>query len=226
MARARENAGSDQGSRAPRVIWRASNRGAGRGVAEAMNRSRRLLKAPRVAVQYREKMEKVHPLSNGRDCTALDVEARGISNAIEQSRFGGGHPNLTAPLQPLEQRCAAVRIQVRRDLVQQQDRRCAAAVGDQLGMREDEAKQQRLLLAGGAARGGHVFRRVSDREVLPVGANRGATGGSVAAAGRAKLGGEVVAAPAFDCDFSAGEGGFRCIGEPLGKGGDRIFARR
>ena len=50
-------------------------------------------------------------------------------------------------------------IEVRGDLVEQQDRRLAAALGDQLGMGEDQAEQQRLLLAGRGARGRHVAWR-------------------------------------------------------------------
>ena len=39
-------------------------------------------------------------------------------------------------------------IEMRRNLVEQQDRRLATPLGDQLGMGEDEPEQQRLLLAG------------------------------------------------------------------------------
>ncbi|KHA64693.1 hypothetical protein NI18_07365, partial [Sphingomonas sp. Ant20] len=67
---------------------------------------------------------------------------------IEQCVLGAGHPHLPAPRQPIEQRRAAGRIEMRRDLVEQQDRRLPGPLGDQLGMREDDAKQQRLLLAG------------------------------------------------------------------------------
>ena len=41
-----------------------------------------------------------------------------------------------------------LRIEMRGDLVEEQDRRLAAALGDQLGVGENEAEQQRLLLAG------------------------------------------------------------------------------
>ena len=51
-------------------------------------------------------------------------------------------------------------IEVGGDLVEQQERRLAAALGDEVGMGEDEAEQQRLLLAGRGLRGGHVLGAV------------------------------------------------------------------
>ncbi len=75
--------------------------------------------------------------------------ARRVSDTFEQRRFGGRHPHLTAPFEAGEQCRAALRIEVRRNLVEQQDGRLAATVGDQLGMGEHQPEQQRLLLAGG-----------------------------------------------------------------------------
>ena len=83
--------------------------------------------------------------------TARDVEAAGLADPFEQRGFGRRHPHLAAAFEAREQRGAAPGIEVRGDLVEQQDRRRAAALGDQLGMGEDEAEQQRLLLAGRAS---------------------------------------------------------------------------
>ena len=54
-------------------------------------------------------------------------------------RFGGGHPHLTAAFEAAEQGRAAARIEMRGDLVEQQQGRRSAAFGDQLGMGEDQA---------------------------------------------------------------------------------------
>ena len=61
--------------------------------------------------------------------------------------------------QPLEQGGAADRVEMGGDLVEQQDRAAPAALGDEIGMGEDQADQQRLLLAGRAERGGLVLGR-------------------------------------------------------------------
>ena len=95
-----------------------------------------------------------------------------------------GHPHLAAAFEASEQRRAALRIEVGGDLVEQQDRRLAAALGDQLGMGEDEAEQQRLLLAGRGLRApaSALARWVTARSWRcgPVGR---AAGGGVAARG-------------------------------------------
>ena len=54
------------------------------------------------------------------------------------------------------------------------------AVGDQLGMGEDEPEQQRLLLAGRGARRRHLLGAMEDREILAVRAFGGSPGRSVA----------------------------------------------
>ena len=62
--------------------------------------------------------------------------------------FGRRHPHLAAAFEPGEQSRAALGIEMRGNFVEQQDRRVAAALGDQFGMGEDKPEQQRLLLAG------------------------------------------------------------------------------
>jgi hypothetical protein len=69
-----------------------------------------------------------HPVGNGepRRCGA---------DRREQSRLRAGHPDLAAgKREPLEQGRAAARIEVRGDLVEQQDRAAADAIGDEVGM--------------------------------------------------------------------------------------------
>ena len=69
------------------------------------------------------------------------------------------------------------------NLIQQQDRRGAAAVGDEFGMGEDEAEEQRLLLTSRAARSGLAFGEMGDGEVLAEAAGRLSREGEPAGAG-------------------------------------------
>ena len=98
----------------------------------------------------------------------------------KQRRFSAGHPYLSAPGEPFEQRRAAGGIEMRGDLVQQQDRGAAGAVGDQFGMGEHDCEQQRLLLAGRAEMRGLALAEMRDREVLAMRAGERAPGGGVA----------------------------------------------
>ena len=75
-------------------------------------------------------------------------------------------------------------IEMRGDLVEQQDRRRAGDFGGQPRMRNDEPDQQRLLLAGRAELGRHVLRRVADQQVGAMRAVERAAGGAVARCGR------------------------------------------
>ncbi|KAI1692064.1 hypothetical protein DdX_21459 [Ditylenchus destructor] len=74
------------------------------------------------------------------------TKACSFADPVEQFGLGAGHPYLSAPRQPIEQRAPPAGVEMRGDLVEQQDRCAAGAVGDQLGMGEDNAQQQRLLL--------------------------------------------------------------------------------
>ena len=98
----------------------------------------------------------------------LDVEARGIADAVKQSRFGCGHPHLPASFEPGEQRSAALRIEMGRNLIQQEDRRFSAPISDQIGVAKDESEQQRLLLTGRRLRGWYLLGAMEHGEVLPV----------------------------------------------------------
>ena len=108
--------------------------------------------------------------------------AGGRADLREQFGLGRRHPHLAAAFQPGEQSSAPGRIWVGGDFVEQQDRGRAAAGGDELGLGEDDAEEQRLLFAGRAARGGLAFGNMSDGEVLAVRADGGAAGGGIAAA--------------------------------------------
>ena len=62
-----------------------------------------------------------------------------MADAVEQVGLGRRHPDLAAAFKAGEQRRPAPWVEMGRDLVEQQDRRLAAPVGDQFGMGEDKA---------------------------------------------------------------------------------------
>ena len=76
----------------------------------------------------------------GGDLSRLDMEARGGADAVEQLGFGARHPHLAAAFEAGEERGAALRVEVRRDFVEEEDRGLLAPVGDQLRMGENEAE--------------------------------------------------------------------------------------
>ncbi len=87
------------------------------------------------------------------DSAPRHPEARGLAQTIEQRGFSARHPYLAAVFEAGEQSASAARIEVRGDLVEQQDRRRPTPLGDQFGVAEDDVEEQRLLLAGRGARG-------------------------------------------------------------------------
>ena len=80
-------------------------------------------------------------------------------DAVEQAgaRSRSSRPGRRRP--PSRSNKAARRsgIEMGGDLVEEEDRAAAGALGDEIGMGEDQADQQRLLLAGRAERGGLVL---------------------------------------------------------------------
>ena len=70
------------------------------------------------------------------------------------------------------------------DLVEEEDRAAAGALGDEIGMGEDEADQQRLLLAGRGQSGGLALAEMGDGEIGAVRPRQRAAGGGVARAAR------------------------------------------
>ena len=101
----------------------------------------------------------------------------------ERRRIGAGHPHLRVERRErIVERGAASRIEMRDDFVEQQQRRKPRHLGDQSRMREHEADQQRLLLAGRGLRRRDALRAVQHLEIgemRPVG---GAAGGGIARA--------------------------------------------
>src|SRR6185437_9676863 len=81
-----------------------------------------------------------------RDTAVLDVEnLAGGADLGKRRGVGAGHPDLGAePRQFAEQRGAPTGIEMRDHLVEQQQRGDAGHFGDQTGMRQDQANQQRL----------------------------------------------------------------------------------
>ena len=102
----------------------------------------------------------------------------------KQRLLGAGHECLAAKLRkPGEQSGAAVRIEMGGDLVEQQDRRHAADLRHQAGMGEDEADQQRLLLAGGRLRRRRRLFGKDHRKIAAMRSLERPPGGAVAGAG-------------------------------------------
>ena len=95
-------------------------------------------------------------------CAGTDFDHRRVAVDLgKQRRIGAGHPHLGAELREFRvQRRAPRRIEMRDHLVEQQHRREAGHLGDQTRMREHEADQQRLLLAGRGFGGGDAFLRI------------------------------------------------------------------
>ena len=87
-------------------------------------------------------------------------------------------------------------------------------------MGQDQAEQQRLLLAGRAARGRLLLDDVGDGEILPMGADEGSTGGGVAAARRFQCRREVDAVPPVEREGRAGEIVAWVGGHCFGQSGD------
>src|SRR5438874_3679958 len=108
------------------------------------DRSRRLKKRLVLQCNIAAEVKKSTQGSTRLDLPRLNMEARGVVDTLEKRRFGGRHPHLSAALQPVEQRRAPLGIEMGRNLVEQQDRRLAAAVSHQLGVGENEAEQQRF----------------------------------------------------------------------------------
>src|SRR6478735_10670130 len=107
----------------------------------------------------------------GGDCAPFDVEPSGLADAIEQRRFGGGHPHLAATFEAAEERCAAARIEVSGDFVEQQDCRRFAAFGYQFRVSQNKPEKQSLLFSCRGSGGRHMLGTVDDGEVLAMRAN-------------------------------------------------------
>ena len=123
------------------------------------------------------------------------MEAAGGRDCLEQRGLGPRHPHLSAPFQPGIKRGPALGVEMRGDLVEQQDRRRSAALCDQRGMGKDDPDQQRLLLAGRAERGGLALGEMDDVEILAVRADGRPPGGGIAPARGPERGGQIARRP-------------------------------
>ena len=102
----------------------------------------------------------------------------------EGVRIGAGQQHRAVERrQRREQVAPAFGIQVDDGFVQQQQRRRAARRGDQRGMAQYHAQQQRLLLPGAGQGGGQAGLRVEQRHVCPVRPQPGRPGRGIAGAG-------------------------------------------
>ena len=128
------------------------------------------------------------------------MKPRSLADAVEQSRLRRRHPHLTAARETVEQGGAPGWIEVSRDFVEQQDRRLAAELRDQLGVSKDEAEEQGLLLAGGRLRCGHSLGPMSDGEILAVRTLGRSAGGGVARSIRPQNRREFVLEPSLQRD--------------------------
>jgi len=110
-------------------------------------------------------------------------EAGGAAQRRKQRGIGAGDPGLAVePGQHLDQRGAARCIEMRGDLVEQEERRLAAHRALQPGLGEDDRNQQRLLLAGRRRLGGNALLGMVDPEIGAVWPEPGAAGRRVAGA--------------------------------------------
>jgi hypothetical protein len=104
--------------------------------------------------------------SGGIGPARLDMEPGRFANAVEQQGLGRGHPHLASRFEAGEEGCPAFRIEMRGDFVEEEDRGLTAPLCDELGMGEDEAEEQRLLLSGRGSRCGHLLHPVQDDKIL------------------------------------------------------------
>ena len=115
--------------------------------------------------------------SRARPCCAASPS--GANTAV----VGAGHEGLGAEVdEHLEQRLAAGLVEMGGDLVEEDHGRLPGHVGDEAGLGEDEADEQRLLLSGRAGFRRHVLGAMADEEVGAVRADQRPPGHGVALA--------------------------------------------
>ena len=83
--------------------------------------------------------------SRRNDVPVLDVKAGSCRDTREQAGLGCGHIDLPPTFEPCEQGRPPLRIKVRSDFVQEQDRTISPPVGNEVGMGQDKAEKKRLL---------------------------------------------------------------------------------
>ena len=129
----------------------------------------------------------------------------GGRDPFEQGWLSRGHPYLAAAFEPGKQGHAAAGVKMRGDFIEKKDRCRPAPFGNQIGVAQHDAEQQRLLLASRAAAGGLRRCAMGDGEVVAVRPVGGAARGGVAAAIGAEDLGEVALAAAFEDQRGTGE---------------------
>jgi hypothetical protein len=102
-----------------------------------------------------------------RDGAVADGEAlRGIAQRREGRGVGAGEEGLAILREERgEKRFAARDVEMRRDLVEEHERRFAGESCGEARLREDQADEQRLLLSGGACRSVGILWRMADFQI-------------------------------------------------------------
>ncbi len=96
-------------------------------------------------------------------------ELRTAAQSLEEGGVRAGKPGLSAEAQDLaEERAAALRVEMRRHLVEQQERCASLERGLEPRMRQHDRDQERLLLAGRALRRRHAGGGVAHHQVAPM----------------------------------------------------------
>src|SRR5215213_7796774 len=130
---------------------------------------------------------------------------RGCADAFEESGFRRRTPDLPTSVEPPEKRHSPLRVEMRGDLVEKEDRRSATAIGNEVRVGEHEAEQQGLLLPRRGAASGHGLGAMDDGEVLPVRPFSCATGPLVTHSVAAERGNEVASLPSFERELGPGK---------------------
>src|SRR5207244_2636079 len=110
------------------------------------------------------------------------------------------------------------------DLVEEEDRAAAGALGDQAGESEDQADQQRLLLPSRAKLRRLALAEMGDDEIGAMRAGKRPAGGGVPRPAEGEGLGQVRLLAAFERQAGARERAFGSIGKALGQRSDRIGA--
>ena len=106
------------------------------------------------------------PLDRAHAAMVDGEELRAPLDAREERGLRPGHEGLASQFfEDREERRAAAGVEMRGDLVEQQDRRRARQFSDQARVGKHEPCQERLLLARGTEIGRHVLRPVPHQEV-------------------------------------------------------------
>ena len=96
-------------------------------------------------------------------------ELRALAERGKHRLVRAGHEGLPAePVDEIEECRAPAFVEMRGNLVEQQDRRMAGQVADKARVGKDEADKQGLLLAGRAALCFHVLLAVAHQKVGPM----------------------------------------------------------